>query len=61
MNGETWKPETSLRWNVTPSHLDASVVVRILEQVWVCVETGHVEWRPVPEVLVEPTSVKADI
>lgn len=54
MNGETWKPETGLRWRRTPN-----LGERILEQIWICIETGRTEWRPVPEEWVEVTSDSA--
>ena len=50
MNDETWKPETSLRWKIKSVVQPDETLIRVLEQVWVCVETGEAEWREVPEI-----------
>jgi hypothetical protein len=46
----TWQPETSLRWRVPA---DTTTKPPILEQVWVCRETGEVMWKVVPTVVVK--------
>ena len=50
MSGETWKPETSLRWRLefVQGHPE-KLVTRVLEQIWVCIETRRTEWRAVSE------------
>ena len=57
MIGETWKPEVGLRWKIKSVVQPEETLIRVLEQIWICVETGHLEWREVPEIWNEPTSV----
>ena len=52
LHGKTWQQVTSLRWNVKPGEnlglANETMETKTLEQAWICIETGEVEWQPVP-------------
>lgn len=54
-NGMTWASTPNIRWCTEPDASKAGEIIPVLQQAWRCVESGAVDWRPVPTVRLPPS------